>query len=65
MRSTVGRILIDDAFISGWHAEYDLTENDEREYRWPIPVVAQDLDSAGTVSKETFLEIYKWKRRSV
>jgi hypothetical protein len=33
MRSPVGRIVIDDAFISEWHAEYDLTENDEREYR--------------------------------
>jgi hypothetical protein len=49
--STVARIVIDDAFIGEWHPKYDLTENDEGEYRRLILTVAQDLDSVGTISK--------------
>jgi hypothetical protein len=61
---TVARIVIDHGLIREWHPKYDLTENDEGEYRRLIPAVAQDLNSAGTISKETFLAIWNWKGRS-
>ena len=53
---------IDDAFIRTWHPRYDLTENDEPEYRRLVNQVADDIRTAGTISKETFLAIWKWKR---
>lgn len=52
---------MDDAFISEWHPKYDLTENDEREYGRLLAETARDLGALGTLSKDTFLAIWKWK----
>jgi hypothetical protein len=57
----VALVVIDDAFIREWHPKYDLTESDESEYQRLLVVTARDLDIADTVSKETFLAIWKWK----
>lgn len=54
-------IIIDDAFIGEWHPRYDSTETDEDEYQQIIPVVSREIATAGTVSKNTFLRIWKWK----
>ena len=54
-------VVIDDPFIREWHPKYDWTESDEPEYRSLVDVVARDMDSRGTISKETFLAIWKWK----
>ena len=59
---TVGRIVIDDAFINEWHPKYDLTENDEGEYRRLAAETAHDLSTRGAMSKDTFLAIWRWKR---
>ncbi len=54
-------LRIDDAFIREWQPRYALTENDEKEYARVVDVVAQDLESMGTISKKTFLDIWSWK----
>jgi hypothetical protein len=54
-------ITIDDAFIREWHPKYDRTSYDEPEYRRLVAVVAEEMGSRGTISKETFLAIWKWK----
>jgi hypothetical protein len=53
-------LIIDDAFIREWHPKYDQIENDE-EYLPLKGRVAEEMRLRGTVSKETFLEIWKWK----
>jgi hypothetical protein len=57
----VARIVIDDAFIREWHPRYDATEDDEGEYQRLVTAVAQDLNSLGTISEETFLAVWNWK----
>jgi hypothetical protein len=52
---------IDDAFIKEWEPRYDLTEDDEPNYQKLLCLVAQEMNSLGTISKETFKEIWKWK----
>src|SRR5437867_2414704 len=52
---------IDDAFINEWHPKYGRTENDEPEYRNLVARVARDMESRGTIAKETFLDIWSWK----
>lgn len=63
MRSApaAGRVVIDDAFINEWHPKYDLTEDDEGEYRRLLAETARDLSTRGTISKGTFLAIWRWK----
>ncbi len=56
------RIAIDDEFIREWHPQYDSTESDEDEYQRLVFAVARDRASVGTISRETFLAIWKWKR---
>lgn len=59
--STAARLVIDDAFIREWHPKYDETENDEGEYRWLLAETARDLSTLGTIPKDTFLAIWRWK----
>lgn len=54
-------LVIDDVFIREWHPEYDRIENDEPEYQRLVAVVAQEMQSIGTVSEKTFLAISNWK----
>jgi hypothetical protein len=54
-------VVIDDAFIAEWHPKYDWTENDESEYQQLVSAVARDMATKGTISKDTFLRIWKWK----
>jgi hypothetical protein len=54
-------LQIDDAFISKWHPQYDLTEDDEEEYETLKTTVAREMNSMGTISKKIFLDIWKWK----
>jgi hypothetical protein len=60
-RSPQKAVVIDDAFISEWHPKYDWTESDEEEYQKLVPIVSRELATAGTISKSTFLRIWKWK----
>lgn len=53
--------MIGDAFINEWHPKYDLTEDDEEEYQRLLVETAHDLSTLGTISKDTFLAIWKWK----
>jgi hypothetical protein len=55
------RTEIDDAFIKEWHPRYDQTENDEEEYGRLVGTVAREMKSTGTISKNTFLAIWRWK----
>ena len=41
--------------------KYDSTENDEEEYRRLLAETAHDLNVRGTISKNTFLAMWKWK----
>jgi hypothetical protein len=54
-------LIIDDAFIEEWHPRYERTEHDEPEYQRLIAVVAQEMQSFGTISDKTFLAIWNWK----
>lgn len=54
-------LKIDDAFIGEWHPKYDCIEDDEPEYRRLVDAVARDIGVKGTISRETFLDIWKWK----
>lgn len=56
-------LQIDDAFIGTWHLEYDDPQigGDDRDYQTLVTTVAEEINSAGTISKKTFLEIWKWK----
>lgn len=61
---TAGRdhtIVIDENFIREWHPRYDRIADDEPEYRRLVELVASELASKGTISKETFLAIWAWK----
>ena len=55
------KIVIDDAFIRGWEPRYDRIAGDEPEYRRLVNAVAREIARTGTISKETFLDIWKWK----
>jgi hypothetical protein len=52
---------IDDTFIREWGPKYDQTEHDEPEYQNLLTAVARDICLTGTLSKDTFLSIWKWK----
>ena len=54
-------IVIDNAFLGEWGPKYERTENDEDDYQRLVAVVAKEMASMGTISKKTFLEIWKWK----
>ena len=53
-------LQIDDAFISKWSPQYDVLEDDP-EYEPLVAKVALEIRSTGTISKQTFLEIWSWK----
>jgi hypothetical protein len=55
---------IDDAFIAKWHPKYDETENDESEYQKLVAQVSEEMRSSGTIGKQTFLDIWRWKGAS-
>jgi hypothetical protein len=52
-------LQIDDAFIREWHPKY--REGDEDEYERLVATVAREMNSMGTIRRETFLDIWKWK----
>jgi hypothetical protein len=53
---------IDDAFIAKWEPLYDtIPPFDQGDYERLVKQVAQDMASLGTISKNTFLGIWKWK----
>lgn len=54
-------IGIDDNFIRAWHPRYDQIADDEAEYERLVGLVASELHSTGTISKNTFLAIWAWK----
>ena len=56
------KLQIDDAFIRQWEPRYDLiAAKDEPEYQRLVGVVGNEMESRGTISKETFLAIWRWK----
>jgi hypothetical protein len=55
------RLVIDDVFIAEWHPKYDLTSQDEPEYRRLVAAVACEISTVGTIGQENFLAIWKWK----
>ena len=54
-------LVIDDAFFREWEPQYDRIESDEPEYQRLLSVVSREIASTGTISKETFLDIWRWK----
>lgn len=54
-------IAIDYDFISEWHPQNDIMENDEPECRSLVPAVGDDIDRTGTTSEDTFFRILDWK----
>jgi hypothetical protein len=56
-----GAIVISDSFIREWHPKYDLIANDEHEYDRLVRLVASEIASRGTISRNTFLAIWAWK----
>ena len=56
-------LQIDDAFISKWHPKYDeLEPGDEKKYDALVHTVDEEMKSKKrTISRETFLDIWKWK----
>jgi len=56
------KLRIDDDFVRQWHPRYDDTECDEPQYQSILRAVASDLSASGTISRETFLDIWKWKK---
>ena len=56
-----GAVVIDDNFIREWHPKYDQIATDETEYKRLVRLVASELTSSGTISKNTFLAIWAWK----
>jgi len=54
-------LVIDEDFINEWHPKYELTEDDEPEYGRLVDTVARDMQGLGTISRETFLAIWRWK----
>jgi hypothetical protein len=54
-------IALDDNFIREWHPKYEQIADDEREYERLVTLVARELASIGTISKNTFLAIWAWK----
>jgi hypothetical protein len=52
-------LQIDDAFIREWHPKY--AEADEGDYEILVAAVAREMNSRGTISRETFLGIWNWK----
>jgi len=54
-------LVIDDAFLREWEPQYDRVESDEGEYQGLLSVVSQEIANNGTISKETFLDIWRWK----
>ena len=54
---------IDDAFIGKWHPKYDDLDvgGDDKDYKKLIEKVKDEINSKGTLSQETFLEIRRWK----
>jgi hypothetical protein len=61
-QSTSARITmplqIDGAFISEWHPKYNEIEDDECECQALVGLVRT---ARGSISKETFRRIWKWK----
>jgi hypothetical protein len=55
-------IQVNEAFVSEWEPKYDDTECDEPEYQRLLRVVAGDMNTLGTLSEETFLAIWRWKK---
>lgn len=55
---------IDDAFIAKWKLKYKETENDEDEYKRLVAQVGREIRSSGTITQETFLDIWRWKGAS-
>jgi hypothetical protein len=56
-------LQIDDAFIRKWNPEYDKPAigGDYKGYETLLTKVAGEMKSMGTISKRTFLEIWRWK----
>jgi hypothetical protein len=54
-------LRIDEAFIEKWHPRYDEIADDEREYQTLCRTVRENLSTTSTISKPTFLAIWRWK----
>ena len=56
-------LQIDDAFIKNWEPQYDEESigGDYKDYGTLVRAVAGEMNIMGTISKKTFLEIWKWK----
>lgn len=52
---------IDNRFIECWEPKYDEIEGDEQDYKRLLDLVSSDLCSFGTLSLETFLQVFRWK----
>ncbi|MBM4141170.1 MAG: hypothetical protein FJ242_06735 [Nitrospira sp.] len=56
---------INDNFIGKWHPKYDETEDDEPEYKRLVGKVRSEIESNGSLTKETFVDILNWKAARV
>lgn len=54
-------IIIDDVFIESWGQKYDKIEGDDETYKKIVEKVKQNISKIGTISSETFEDIYNWK----
>lgn len=56
-------IQFDDAFIREWHPKYDDVDvgGDEKDYKKLIARVKDEINSNGTLTQETFVQIWRWK----
>jgi len=57
------KVVIDDDFIREWEPKYDETECDEEHYQNLIQKVKEDVSRYGTITRDTFKDIYAWKAR--
>ena len=54
-------LALDASFINAWEQRYDEIESDEDEYRRLLDLVAADFRSVGTLRRESFLQVFRWK----
>jgi hypothetical protein len=48
-------------FIEKWQKEYDSIENDEPEYEDIVRSVSKEMQDSGSMRKETFIRLLRWK----
>lgn len=52
---------VDDRFVANWHPKYDDFWHDEEDYQDILKNVRAEIEKMGSIKKDTFEKIYKWK----